>query len=76
MLVLNGDKDVQVRSEANIATFQTYLPANKKHTYKRYPQLNHLFQTAQTGHVDEYVTIEETFNPEVMSDVLEWMKKL
>lgn len=76
MLVLNGDKDVQVRSEANIAAFQQYLPVNKRHVYKRYPKLNHLFQTAQTGNVDEYITIEETFNPEVMQDILEWMQKL
>ena len=44
--------------------------------YKLYPGLNHLFQHAQTGAATEYGTIEETISPEVLSDIVAWLKSL
>ena len=37
------------------------------------PELNHLFQTATTGAVSEYDTIEETIAPQVLTRVADWL---
>lgn len=77
VLALNGDKDFQVEPNANIEAIETSLhkAGNKQVTTKIYPGLNHLFQTCQTGMLDEYGQIEETINPQVLSDILSWMRK-
>lgn len=77
MLVLNGEKDLQVPYATNIEGFQKAFAASghKKYEVKTYPQLNHLFQTAQTGLVDEYGKIEETFNELVLTDIKTWLDK-
>jgi len=38
--------------------------------------LNHLFQQATTGALDEYVQIEETFNPVALAHIVDWVKGL
>lgn len=35
--------------------------------------LNHLFQHCQTGEVSEYKEIEETFSPEVLTEMIAWL---
>ena len=37
------------------------------------PNLNHLFQTAQTGALSEYSQIEETIAPEALDLVGKWI---
>jgi hypothetical protein len=37
------------------------------------PGLNHLFQHCQTGSPTEYGRIEETFAPEVMAMIADWI---
>ena len=76
VMALNGAKDVQVIAQDNITAFKKYLPAHKKHVFKIYPNLNHLFQTAETGALIEYATIEETFHEPVMKDIVAWIKSL
>jgi hypothetical protein len=44
-------------------------------TLKVYDNLNHIFQTAQTGGIDEYGKIEETFNEKVLADIVGFIKK-
>jgi hypothetical protein len=39
------------------------------------PGLNHLFQHAQTGLVDEYARIEETMAPEVLERTAAWIRE-
>ena len=51
IFVLYGEKDIQVRPELNMPQMQRLAP---KATVKLYPELNHLFQYAQTGTVQEY----------------------
>jgi pimeloyl-ACP methyl ester carboxylesterase len=63
-LVLNGSKDMQVIPEENIPYMQKYL--TNKPTIKVMPNLNHLFQHCTTGNPSEYINIEETFSPEVL----------
>lgn len=44
-------------------------------TVKAYPNLNHLFQTCEKGTLAEYGQLEETINPEVLKDIIEWIRK-
>lgn len=72
LLALNGEKDLQVPADMNLDAIKS---AVKKATVKKYPDLNHLFQHAQTGLPDEYSVIEETMSPEVLQDVAAWILK-
>jgi uncharacterized protein len=48
---------------------------NKKVVIKEYAGLNHLFQHAKTGMINEYGTIEESISPDVLKDVSDWIIK-
>lgn len=76
VLHLNGSLDLNVPAELTIPALRKYLPRHKKTLIKEYPGLNHLFQHATTGHPSEYVTIEETTSPEVLNDMISWIKQL
>lgn len=75
-LVLNGDKDCQVISSLNLPAIESALPANDKTVIKEYPSLNHLFQHCQTGLPNEYGAIEETFAPEVLKHIADWINRV
>ena len=47
---------------------------NLRVTVRELPGLNHLFQTATTGAVDEYARIEETVAPVALETLAKWMK--
>jgi len=38
------------------------------------PGLNHLFQTAKTGSIEEYGEIEESFAPAALDTIAGWIK--
>ena len=78
VLALNGDKDVQVTAKENLAGIQQSLrkARNKNFEIVEMPGLNHLFQTAKTGSIAEYVELEETISPAVLEKIVEWMKTL
>jgi hypothetical protein len=42
-------------------------------TTRRLDGLNHLFQPAQTGVIDEYGTIDTTFEPKALADLVAWV---
>ena len=44
-------------------------------TIKMLKDLNHLFQKAETGQVDEYAQIEETMNRSVLTLITTWIKE-
>lgn len=71
-----GSLDVQVPADINLKSLFDLLPKNKKNILKEYDGLNHLFQKAKTGRVDEYVEIEETMNIQVLQDIAVWIKRL
>ncbi len=73
VLAMNGEKDVQVIAALNLGGIRTGLAHNPDLTVISYPGLNHLFQTAETGSLDEYRKIEETFNEKVMQDIADWL---
>lgn len=78
VLAINGDKDVQVTSKENLAGIQQALKqgGNDKFEIHEMKNMNHLFQTTTNGAVSEYAKIEETFAPEVMKLMADWIKKL
>jgi hypothetical protein len=41
---------------------------------KELPGLNHLFQTAKTGNIDEYAKIEETMSPLALETMAKWIE--
>jgi len=77
VLALNGSKDIQVLPEINLPKIEKALKegGNKDHTIKEIENLNHLFQTATTGSIEEYKTIEETFSPLALNIIAKWINK-
>ncbi len=72
----NGEKDMQVNARDNLDAFQNNLPYHELHLIKSYPELNHLFQNANTGSVREYKDIDETISEEFLHDLLNWLNKV
>ncbi|NAS29385.1 alpha/beta fold hydrolase [Flavobacteriaceae bacterium R38] len=75
VLAINGEKDFQVIPELNLPGIESALKLakNKDVTIKELKDLNHLFQTSETGSPDEYSVIEETFSPEALAIVKDWI---
>ena len=75
VMAINGSRDVQVISSLNLAGIKAHLKPNPKNIIKEYPLLNHLFQHCKTGNVSEYRMIEETVSPEVLEDIVRFIKQ-
>ena len=77
VLVLNGEKDIQVYPEQNTTAIKDALDkaGNKKYTVKIFPGLNHLFQHCTKCTVQEYGKLTETFSIDALSFIKEWMGK-
>jgi len=77
VLALNGEKDLQVSAKGNLPLIQKALEdaGNKDVTTKPLPELNHLFQHAESGTPIEYGAIEETISPEVLQMIADWIGK-
>ncbi len=78
VLALNGEKDLQVPCEVNLAAIGEALKkgGNKNVTIHAFPDLNHLFQHCKTGLMEEYGKIEETFSPEVLKIMSSWIHEI
>ena len=77
VLAINGEKDLQVDAAQNIPAIEKALKAggNKQVTTKVLPGLNHLFQHSETGKSSEYGQLEETFAPEALELMTNWIKE-
>ncbi len=77
VLAINGSKDLQVLPKLNLNGIESALKKanNKDITIKELEGLNHLFQTAETGLMTEYGTIEETFSPIALTVIKDWILK-
>ena len=75
VLVLNGEKDLQVIPDQNLPEIEKALAeaGNADVTVRRLPGLNHLFQPAQTGSPMEYASIETTIDPSVLELISGWI---
>jgi hypothetical protein len=76
VLALNGELDLQVIPDQNLPAIEAALKkgGNAAATVTRMPKLNHLFQTARTGHPAEYAQIEETFAPAALETISTWLR--
>lgn len=76
VLALYGEKDVQVPAKANAEALKEAMQQskNEKVSILELPGLNHLFQEAGTGAPSEYATIEQTFSPKAMAEILKWLR--
>jgi len=78
VLALNGSKDLQVPPKENLAAIRVALQeaGNNSATIIELEGLNHLFQHATTGLPSEYGTIRETFAPEALQLIGDWILKI
>ncbi|MEO6638641.1 MAG: alpha/beta fold hydrolase [Ginsengibacter sp.] len=78
VLALNGDKDIQVNADLNLPAIEAALKKSKSKNFKvvELPGLNHLFQHCTKCTVSEYGELEETFAPEALKIMGDWIEKL
>jgi hypothetical protein len=76
LLALYGQKDLQVAPKINLPLLQKALhdSVNTQAETRELPELNHLFQHAYMGTPAEYAAIEETFSPEALALILDWVQ--
>lgn len=77
VLALNGSRDIQVIASSNLSGIEASLKKSKVKSYevKEMPGLNHLFQHCTKCTVNEYGELEETFSPEVLQIMVDWLNK-
>lgn len=75
VLAVSGSKDVQVVPELNEPEIRKALAEGGNPDYEivRLDGLNHMFQMSGTGSMDEYATIQETFNPGALKVIGDWI---
>jgi pimeloyl-ACP methyl ester carboxylesterase len=75
VLALTGEFDLQVTPKENLREIEMALrdSGHKDYTVKELPKLNHLFQTCETGSPSEYGKIEETFSPQALAIMGDWI---
>ena len=75
VLALDGSLDLQVPPKQDLAAIDTALKRGGNRDYRvvELPGLNHLFQPAKTGSPSEYATIDETFSPDALKIIADWI---
>jgi pimeloyl-ACP methyl ester carboxylesterase len=75
VLAINGEKDLQVPAQMNLEKAEEYLKAggNQDYNIQALPNLNHLFQESNTGSPAEYANIEQTFSPDALKMISDWI---
>jgi fermentation-respiration switch protein FrsA (DUF1100 family) len=75
VLAINGEKDLQVAADVNLAAIENALKSggNKNVKTLKIAGLNHLFQNCDKGLPAEYGEIEETFSPEILKILADWI---
>lgn len=79
MLIMQGEKDFQVRADRDYAAYQKILVGRSNVTFKLYPGLNHAFVPAAYEDISmakkEY-SIEKHIGDDVISDIANWIKSI
>jgi len=77
VLSLNGSKDTQVNAKINQEGIRKALVKGNNQDYKivELENLNHFFQECETGKMDEYRKIEQTFSPTALKEISNWILK-
>jgi pimeloyl-ACP methyl ester carboxylesterase len=76
VLALNGSVDKQVSSQINLEIFRKYKANNPLNETVELPNKNHLFQTTTKGDISEYGKLEESFSPDALQIMLNWLNKV
>ena len=78
VLALNGEKDVQVDAKINLPAIHNALQKSRSKNFKtiELPGLNHLFQHCKKCTIEEYSELEETFSPEVLKIMGDWIQEV
>lgn len=76
-LALNGSEDIQVVASKNLPSIEAALKesAVKVAEVKEIKGVNHFFQHCKTCTVQEYGQLEETFAPEVLDIMTNWLNQ-
>lgn len=76
VLAINGDKDIQVLAESNLAGLEANLKVAKAdYEIHKIKNANHLFQTCTTCTLTEYGALDETISPEVLALMGGWLER-
>jgi uncharacterized protein len=77
VLVLSGEKDLQVPPQENLPLIRKALEdgGNRDFQVVELPGLNHQFQHCYMGLPNESRAIEETFAPDAMTTISDWIAK-
>ena len=79
MLIMQGEKDFQVRADRDYAAYQKILDGRNNVTFKLYPGLSHAFVPATYEDISmakkEY-SIEKHIGDDVISDIANWIKSI
>lgn len=77
ILAINGDKDIMVAYKQNLDNWKKYpaIGGNHKVTTVVLPGINHLFQHCKTCSTQEYAQLNETFDPEALGIIINWLDK-
>lgn len=73
VLAMIGSKDLQVPPGQNLPPLKANLASDSRAVVIEQPGLNHFFQTAGSGSPDEYGRIEETFAPQALQMLGDWI---
>ena len=78
MLVMQGEKDVQVKADVDFALYRSLLGDRENVTFRLYPGLNHCFVPARFDTIADAkkeFTPERHMGPEVLDDLADWILK-
>lgn len=79
MLVMQGEKDFQVKAAVDFALYQELLADRENVTFRLYPGLNHAFVTARFDSITDAkkeFTPERHIGAEVLDDIAGWIRAL
>jgi pimeloyl-ACP methyl ester carboxylesterase len=75
VLAIIGEKDLQCPPKENIPALEKALRAGGNRNFRviEMEELNHLLQSATSGAISEYASIEETMSPRVLAAISDWL---
>ncbi len=78
VLALNGNKDIQVSAYENLNGIKEAINTKrcKNFKYHELEGLNHMFQNAENGSIEEYYYINETISPDVLKLIDDFIKEI
>ena len=79
MLIMQGEKDFQVKAAVDFAMYRELLSDRENVTFKLYPGLNHAFVPARFDSIADAkkeFTPERHIGSEVLDDIAGWIRAL